>query len=81
MNALQVAKLVASHPRVAAYRAKQEAFVRRMHNDYGPEFMNDGNGHEGVNRWTPAQRKQYEDMMNAARNVRNIVRNAYLTHA
>ena len=81
MNALQLAKIVASHPRVMAYRAKQDAFVRRMHNDYGPEFMNEGNGHEGINRWTPAQRAEYEALMARANNVRAIVRNAYLTHA
>lgn len=81
MNALQVAKLVASHPRVMAYRAKQDAFVRRMHNDYGPEFMNEGNGHEGVNRWTPAQRAEYDALMDRARNVRNAVRGAYMAHA
>lgn len=81
MNALQVAKLVASHPRVAAYRARQEAFVRRMHNDYGPEFMNEGNGYEGVNRWTPAQRDEYTKLMERANNVRSAVRTAYMAHA
>ena len=81
MNALQVAKLVAAHPVVQRYRAKQDAFVRRMHNDYGPEFMNEGNGYEGVNRWTPAQREEYTKLMERANNVRNLIRNAYLTHA
>lgn len=77
MNALQLATAVASHPRVMAYRAKQEAFVRRMHNDYGPEFMNEGNGYEGVNRWTPAQRDAYNELMARANNVRNALRKAY----
>lgn len=81
MNAIQLAAKVASHPRVMAYRAKQDAFVRRMHMDYGPEFMNDGNGHEGVNRWTPAQRAEYEALMNRANNVRRALREAYSVHA
>lgn len=73
-KALILAQLAASNPLVMAYRQAQERYVRRMVAMYGSEFANEGNGHEGVNRWTPAQRDVYESMMRGARATRAAVR-------
>jgi hypothetical protein len=65
---------VAAHPLVVAYRQSQARYVERMTAMYGAEFANEGNGQEGVNRWTPAQRDVYESMMRGAKLTRDRVR-------
>lgn len=67
---------VAAHPSVVAYRQSQERYVNRMTAMYGAEFANEGNGQEGVNRWTPAQRDVYESLMRGAKLTRDRVRDA-----
>ena len=76
MNTLQLACKVAANPRVAKLVHAQQTFRTRMVNDYGHDFMED-NGHEGVNRWTPAQRKEYTILTARLHHLRMALRNHY----
>ncbi len=84
---LEIMTQVANHPSVRKLRMRQEAMRRRFVSDYGHDFMGTGddaydaeNGKEGVNRWTPVERKQYEELTTRARKLRTILRTALTNH-
>lgn len=85
MNALETAMRVSSHPTVQAYDRSLARFHARMLNNYGPDFMEphttDTNGipvtYEGVNRWTPNERKMFTRLYQAAQTYRASVRARY----
>lgn len=87
MNAKTLAIAVANNPTVRAYDRAIAKLHKRYTLAYGPNFMDahqeDKNGfpitHEGVNRWTPAQRDYFTGLYNAAKTYRASVRARYAT--
>lgn len=84
---LEIMTQVANHPSVRTLRLRQDAMRRRFVSDYGHDFMGTEdasyemeNGHEGVNRWTPVERKAYEDLTARLSTLRSILRNALTEH-
>ena len=71
MISLETRTLVANHPNMMKLRLQLDSMRRRLNNDYGVNFMGieikdetdvifeRDNGQEGVNRWTPVERKQW----------------------
>lgn len=82
MDALALMIEVSRNSTVRAYDRSLSLFHKRMIAQYGPAFMDDPtedkNGfptsHEGVNRWTPAQRDRFMTLYSAAQTYRAAVR-------
>jgi hypothetical protein len=94
MNAtLETAQRVAFHPNMIRLRLKLDAMRRRLNNDYGANFMGieikddtdaqfeRDNGREGVNRWTPVERKQWFALESRIKNLRKALTEHYSTAA
>lgn len=90
MNAtLELRTQVAAHPNMIKLRLQLDAMRRRLNNDYGVNFMGleinseadaqyeRENGHEGVNRWTPVERKQWFALESRIRTLRAALTEAY----
>jgi type III secretory pathway component EscV len=90
MNAtLELRTQVAAHPNMIKLRLQLDALRRRLNNDYGVNFMgieiNDAtdaqyereNGQEGVNRWTPVERKQWYALETRIKNLRAALIESY----
>ncbi len=90
MNAtLELRTQVAAHPNMIKLRLQLDSMRRRLNNDYGVNFMgieiNDDtdaqyereNGHEGVNRWTPVERKQWYALEGEIKTLRAGLIQAY----
>lgn len=90
MNAtLELRTQVAAHPNMIKLRLQLDSMRRRLNNDYGVNFMGieinnetdaqfeRENGHEGVNRWTPVERKQWFALESRIKALRAALTEAY----
>jgi len=83
-TSLNVVVRVANHPRVRDLRQQQINMRDRLVKDYGHDFMGTGdtdydnrNGFEGVNRWTPVERKAWNKLCAHLHNVREELKARY----
>lgn len=93
MDKLTIARTVAAHPTMVKLTQARNRMFKRLRNDYGREFMGlcffpvvvteemrleeMENGHEGVNRWTHAERNAYFALENRIKNARKALTNHY----
>lgn len=85
MSTKETRARVAAHPEMVRLRLRLDAFRRRLNKDYGANFMGieirdqtdveyeAEQGQEGINRWTPVERKYWYDMEREMKHLRRAL--------